>query len=877
MSFHLTIPRNSWTLRLGVAAGSMACAIGLTHAFWRFLQHTPFMLGFGAAILSSRVGGRAAGFLAVGIGLIGYAVFPPPLPHEEVRGLLLGFAVISGTFSWLVARRYEIEADLRSSESRLTEAQQVANVGSWDWNVLDGMEAWSDQVYRIVGVEIGSVAPSFQTFSRFLHPEDRQIVDGVVQRALADHHPFQCDNRIIRPDGEVRTLHVHGRVVLGENEQVVRFVGTVQDITDRKRAEETVRRSERRLQTIIDAEPACVKLVSADGTLLDMNRAGLEIIGAEDLSQLTGRSVIDLVHPQDRQQFLEMHRAALSGSPGRLEFRVIGLNGKERWVDTHVVPFEAFTETGEMQTAVLSVAGDITERVRAQQALHEAEERMRFALEASQLGVWDTNLKTGVSYWSETCEVLHGLERGTFGKSFASFIDRVHPEDREAVLTTIDQAVRQHRDAEIEYRTHWPDKSEHRISSTAHFFYDDAGVPVRGTGVSIDVTDKRSLEAQLRQSHKMEAVGLLAGGIAHDFNNLLTAIAGFTDMVLVTLEDGDARREDLQEVAKAAKRAAALTRQLLAVSRRQVLQPTVLDVNGMVADLQKLLRRTIPENIDLQLELNPILDPVRADRGQLEQVVLNLAINAGDAMPQGGQLRLATDTVDVDEASAHRHVPMPAGRYVRLTVSDTGMGMTQQTQAHIFEPFFTTKQRGEGTGLGLATVYGIVKQSDGFIWVDSQIGRGTTFEIYLPAVHETVEAPPPVQVEHPVHVNGGSQTILLAEDDDAVRRLARDVLTNQGYIVLEARDGEEALAMARRHPSPIDLLIADVVMPGLSGRDLAERLTVERPNVRVLYTSGYSENVMMRAGFEHGLMLLAKPFLPVDLLRKVKETFGATD
>ena len=328
-------------------------------------------------------------------------------------------------------------------------------------------------------------------------------------------------------------------------------------------------------------------------------------------------------------------------------------------------------------------------------------------------------------------------------------------------------------------------------------------------------------------------------------------------------------------MAKAAQRAAALTRQLLAVSRRQILQPTVLDMNGMVADVEKLLRRTIRENIDLQLDLSPVLDPVQADQGQLEQVVLNLAINASDAMPQGGRLRVGTDTVDIDETWARRHLPMPAGRYVRLTVSDTGLGMTQETQATSSSHSSPPRNVAKGPASVLATVYGIVKQSNGFIWVQSHIGRGTTFEIYLPVVHEPVE--PPVQVAPFVDAGGGSQTILLAEDDGAVRRFARDVLTNQGYTVLDARDGEEALTVARLYPHAIQLLIADVVMPGLSGRDLATRLTFERPDVRVLYTSGYTENVMMRAGFEPGLTLLAKPFLPADLLRKVRDTFETTD
>jgi two-component system cell cycle sensor histidine kinase/response regulator CckA len=367
----------------------------------------------------------------------------------------------------------------------------------------------------------------------------------------------------------------------------------------------------------------------------------------------------------------------------------------------------------------------------------------------------------------------------------------------------------------------------------------------------------------------MEAIGLLAGGIAHDFNNVLTAIGGFTELVHRTLAPDDPRRGDLQEVAKATTRAEALTRHLLAVSRRQILEPTVLDLNEMVADIQQLLRRTIRENIDLQLDLSPDMDRVRADRSQIEQVVLNLVINAGDAMQGGGQLRIATTTVDVDDSWARRNQPMPVARYVRLTVSDTGTGMTQETQRRIFEPFFTTKERGKGTGLGLATVYGIVKQSEGFIWVQSEVGRGTTFEIYLPVVYETVDTR--VQIGPVAEISSGTQTILLAEDDGAVRRLARNVLADQGYMVLDARDGDEALALSRRYQNVIHLLVTDVVMPGLSGRDLAARLTGERPGVRVLYTSGYTENVMIRSGYQDGLMLLSKPFLPADLLRKVKE------
>ncbi|MCU1383203.1 MAG: Blue-light-activated protein [Acidobacteria bacterium] len=852
----------------------MACALVLTHRFWLLVQHTPFLLSFGAVVLSSRLGGRRAGLLAVFVGAVGHTLFPPPIPEGGFGILLAGFVIISATCSWLVARQYEVETDLRASQARLTDAQQIAHIGSWEWNVADHTGSCSLELYEICGISPGSFTPTVAAFMALLPIDEQEKVSNIVQKALIDHRPFQFEHHIVRPDGIRRVMNSRGRVIVGDNGEVVRMVGAAQDITEQKAAEEVISRSERRLKTIIDAEPACVKLVSPDGLLLDMNQAGLEMIGADNLGQIVGRPVIALIHPDDRDQYQDMHRAATAGCPGRLEFRIVGLDGQERWVDSRAVPFE--TASGyQLQRAVLSVTSDITERVRTQRTLHDTEERMRFALESSRLGVWQTNIETGVSYWSHTCEVLHGLERGTFGKSLDSFIDCVHPADQEAVRREIDAAVREHRDAELAYRTVWPDHTEHQILSRGHFFYDDAGVPLRGDGISIDITERRSLEAQLRQSQKMEAIGLLAGGIAHDFNNLLTAIGGYTELVLRTFAGEDTRRDDLLEVVKAAQRAAALTRQLLAVSRRQILETTALDVNAMVADVQKLLRRTIPENIDLQLELSSTLESVRADRGQLEQVVLNLAVNAGDAMPKGGQLRLATACVDVDEPWARRHPPMKAGRYVRLTVRDTGIGMTEETQAHMFEPFFTTKECGRGTGLGLATVYGIVKQSHGFIWVDSKIEGGTTFEIYLPVVQGPVDAPD--RVDPTVIVEGGSQTILLAEDDGAVRRLGRDILVNQGYTVLGARDGDEALLIARRYPNTIHLLIADVVMPGLSGRDVALRLVRDRPGLRVLYTSGYTENVMMRAGFESGLALLPKPFLPGDLLRKVKEILGTAD
>jgi two-component system, cell cycle sensor histidine kinase and response regulator CckA len=389
-------------------------------------------------------------------------------------------------------------------------------------------------------------------------------------------------------------------------------------------------------------------------------------------------------------------------------------------------------------------------------------------------------------------------------------------------------------------------------------------------GVATDITQRRLLEDQLRQSQKMEAVGRLAGGIAHDFNNVLTAILGYSQMLLADLEPGDNRREDLQEIEHAAERAATLTRQLLAFSRRQVLHPQVLNLNDLVENLDKFLRRLIGEDIDLKVHFTPDLWPVLADQGQLEQVLMNLAVNSRDAMPKGGKLTIETANAELDEAYAHSHITVKAGPYVMLAVSDTGAGMSEETRARIFEPFFTTKGAGKGTGLGLSTVYGIVKQSGGNIWVYSEPGRGTTFKIYLPRATESSPAPGLPRKE----TTGvrGSETILLVEDEDPVRTLAGKVLRGLGYRVLEAKLGREALAVAQAHQGEIDLLLTDVVMPEYSGSELARQLADIRPAIRILFMSGYTDEAIIHHGvLESNIAYLQKPFTPDSMARKVRE------
>ena len=383
-----------------------------------------------------------------------------------------------------------------------------------------------------------------------------------------------------------------------------------------------------------------------------------------------------------------------------------------------------------------------------------------------------------------------------------------------------------------------------------------------------DLTDQRRLQQQLVQSQKMEAVGRLAGGIAHDFNNLLTVITSYSDLLLEDLAPTDPMRQDVEQVRHAADGAAALTRQLLAFSRQQVLAPRVVNLSAVVQSVEKMLRRVIGEDVELVTSLAPDLGAVKADVGQLEQVLMNLAVNARDAMPTGGKLTLETANVEHDPNYAREQEASPVRRFVMLAVSDTGIGMDEATKARIFEPFFTTKEPGKGTGLGLATVYGIVRQSGGFIWVYSEPGRGTTFKIYLPEV----DAPPDAAGGAATELPRGTETVLLVEDAAAVRAAVRQVLERQGYTVLEAPHGNAALALATAHEGPIHLLLTDVVMPGLSGRQVADQLKQLRPDTRVLYASGYTDDAVVRHGvLEAGIAYLQKPFTTGGLARKVRE------
>ena len=518
---------------------------------------------------------------------------------------------------------------------------------------------------------------------------------------------------------------------------------------------------------------------------------------------------------------------------------------------------------------------EIVERKRAEEEVRDSERRYRLLADNVTDIIWTTDLNLKFTYISPSIVQTGYTVEEAMAQSVEEFLGPASLDlSKQAIARELAEGGRESANpfGALTLELGFPGKDGVTLAaeSRIRFLYDSDGSPVGILGVTRDIAARKRLEEQLRKAQEMEAIGRLSGGVAHDFNNILTAITGYSELLLMDLDPDDPEHSDVEAIKEAAERAAALTQQLLAFSRKQVLRLEVLDLNSVVANTEKMLQRLIGEDIDLTTILDPDLGRVRADPGRIEQVIMNLAVNARDAMPQGGKLTIETKNAVLDADYARGYVDVEPGRYVMLVVSDAGVGMSEEIQSHLFEPFFTTKEDGKGTGLGLATVYGIVKQSDGHIGVYSEPGQGTAFKIYLPRTDEAVEPLHPGLVS--AESGRGSEIILLVEDDEAVRNLARRVLTESDYTVLEAGNGEEAIQVCQQHQGPLHLLLTDVVLPGgMSGRKIAERLVLLRPEVKVLCMSGYTDDAIVHHGvLEPGIAFLEKPFTPTALLQKVR-------
>lgn len=724
--------------------------------------------------------------------------------------------------------------------------------------------AWNEGARRIYGYEENEVAGK----STFLLSDPEDVRSGRAQQileAVRDAGSWSGEIKRRRKDGSGFTAFVTITLRHNAKGRLEGFTLISRDISEAKQLTAQATASQELLASAFEVSPHGLVLTDPEGNIVLVNRQACEIFGYPE-ADLLGRSV-DLLLPARARAEHVNHRAAYRRAPtarqmgaGR-ELQALRKDGREIIVEVGLAPV---LQGG--QTYVIASIVDVTKRKETQSRL----EWLSLAVEQSPIAVIMTDLDGHIQY------VNAAFTRNTGYRA-------------EEVLGKTPSILKSGETSPAVYRDLWAtiragqvwhgDLVNRRKDGT---LYEDAmwvfpvtdshGQVVRLLALKEDVSKKRSLEAQLRQAQRMESIGRLAGGVAHDFNNVLTAIFGYTELVTETLAPDAPQREDLEEVRKAAQRASGLTRQLLAFSRQQVLQPVVAETNELVMNLEKMLRRIVGEDIKLRIALSPAAGNVRVDPGQFDQVLMNLVVNARDAMPKGGSLVIETANTDLDEHYAMEHQTVIPGPYVLIAVSDTGSGIPPAVRSRIFEPFFTTKEIGKGTGLGLSTVYGIIKQSGGYVWVYSEMGKGTTFKIYLPRVEAAADTgESPVQ---PKELRG-IETVLLAEDDETLSNLTTGILRKLGYTVLTATTPDKARALARDHNGHIHLLLTDVVMPGSSGRDLARDLAKSRPQTKVLFISGYTGEAMIQHGLtEPGLNYLQKPYTPSVLAAKVREVLS---
>jgi len=614
-----------------------------------------------------------------------------------------------------------------------------------------------------------------------------------------------------------------------------------------------------------------IAIVDMEGTRLYNSMAYQKILGysPEELKSSTG---IEQIHPDDREHVKRAAEEARKTGIGRLlEYRIQHKDGTWRVLEST----SSVVKNAEGQPEKLIIVNrDISDRKRASEALSLSEASFRSVVENAPYGIYRANASGKFLRVNPALQKMLGYETQE-ELSHANLATDIYADAQEHRRANDLFAGSKGFDVEVEWKR--KDGTPLKARCSGRLIESERGNNHGEANFEVfveDVTEKRVLEQQLHMAVKMEAVGRLSGGIAHDFNNLLGVIIGYAQVMKRKLKSGEDLFEYAEEIEKAGQRAASLTRQLLAFSRQQVLAPAILNLNALISDMGKMIHRLIGEDIELVMKLDPAIGSVKADHGQIEQVVMNLAVNARDAMPNGGKLALETTTATFDQAYTRQHPGSKAGSQVMFSVSDTGMGMSAETLIHIFEPFFTTKELGKGTGLGLATVYGVVKQSGGYISVNSEIGHGSSFKVYLPLIQEAI-----VVAEDPAPASDsfrGTETVMVVEDAEALRKLTVTLLEEHGYQVVSAANGSEALELAQKFSRGIDLLLTDVIMPGLGGHALAQRFEVLRPGLKVLYMSGYTDSSIGQHGvLEPGISLLHKPFTEEELVRKIREVLDA--
>ncbi|HZI78231.1 MAG TPA: PAS domain-containing protein [Vicinamibacterales bacterium] len=804
------------------------------------------------------------------------------------------------------------EAAARENEERFNAAQRDAGIGSWRY-LPDGTLVWSDQMYELLPVPRG-VPLVYDRVLEVTHPDDRGVGNGTefVRALQSGAHDYQADFRVVWPDGRVRVMHSRGTIHRDAVGRLIEAIGTTQDVTERRQTEARIRQLNRVYAMLGGISEALVRekdpaTVLSAACRITVNTGGFRMawIGLYDeAGQLQIRA-----HAGDDDGALAVIESLIrEAPPGGCRFTADALvRGRHSICDNVATDPEATPWRDEalrrqyrsmaslplmsnsrpigvfniyaaeadvfdeQEVRLLDdVATDISFALEVQRRdveRQQAEERFRLVVDNIREVFWIANVSGDLEFLSPAYETIWGRPRQPIYEGSENWLETVHPDDRARMDEWMHVQLLAGATDET-YRIVRPDGTVRWIRTRSFPVRDPGGRVERMVGTSADVTEQRLLEEQFRQAQKMESVGRLAGGIAHDFNNLLTVINGTAELAALDLPRDSSQRTDLLQIRQAGERAAALTRQLLALSRQQILKPVILNLTTVVRGMQSMLRRLIGEHVELAFRFDDALGHVKADPSQIEQVILNLSVNAQDAMPDGGTLTVETGRVFLDAGDAAHHLAPRAGHYAMLAVSDTGIGMDEPTRQRIFEPFFTTKAIGKGTGLGLSTVYGIVQQSEGGLFVYSEPGHGTTFKVFLPLVEDEAD----VALALDAGDQSGTETILLVEDEPALRSLTRRVLSSVGYTVIDAGSGQEALAVLGAHEGPVHLMLTDVVMPGMNGRDLAVRVMATRPGIKVLYASGYTDDAIFRHGvLDDGSCFISKPYAPAELRRKVRE------
>jgi two-component system cell cycle sensor histidine kinase/response regulator CckA len=768
-----------------------------------------------------------------------------------------------------ITSRKEVTEALRSSEKKFHHLADNINDVFWitspDFQVIH----YISPAYEVIwGRSAESLHSHPHQWVEAILPEERETVFAAFATLMSDAPTVSVEYRIARPDGSVRWIHDRGFQVRNAAGNLIRLSGIATDITERKRAEEALRESEERFAGAFEHAPIGVALTSPKGRWLKVNRALCKLVGYTE-AELLDRSFQDISHPDDLTASLEGVRQLIAGEirSFQSEKRYIHAGGH---LVTVLVNVSLVRDAQEQPRYFIAQVQDITGRKRTEEALRLLSSAVKQSKESIMITEAELDLPgpkiifVNPAFTQMTgytaAEVLGGTPRMLQGPS-------------------TDRAVLDRLRRNLEQGDAFAGETINYRKDGAEFVLEWQIAPLRNAGSAIthfvaiqrDITARKRLEAQLVQSQKMETVGKLAGGVAHEFNSILTAILGQSELLLQDLPAGSPLGEKVTSIHDAAGRAAILTRQLLAYGRKQTLQPETLNLNTILHGLTGTLRHLVGHDFDIRKVPTTDLRMVKADAGQITQVIMNMVINARDAMPGGGKLTLETANVSLDKASVERYPELKPGDYVLLAISDTGTGMSAAVQSRVFEPFFSTKGVGEGTGLGLSTCYGIIKQSGGHITVYSEPGVGTTFKIYLPQAAGTPSTS--LQLTTAPGMPHGTETILLVEDDPALREMASGLLQRLGYTVLTAANGIEALGLREAHqPGHIDLLFTDVVMPHMNGRELADQVQALSPQTRILFTSAYTANAIVHQGvLNPGVALLQKPFTPAALAQKLRE------